>query len=148
VTDRVQILALVGSVGLLILVLELVRRRRLAEEYSFLWVIAALALIVVSIRRDLLDWTAAWLDVYYPPAVLLLLLILIVFTASLCFSVILSRQQRHIDRLIEETAILEAELRELRGTPRPRTGRPMTPPVATADPLAHPSTPSPLQELP
>ena len=113
-TDRVQILAIAASVVLLLVVLELVRRRRLVEEYSLLWVLASLALIGVSLRRDILDNTARWLNVHYPPAVLVLLLILIVFVASLCFSVILSRQQRQIERLIDETAILSAEIRELR----------------------------------
>jgi hypothetical protein len=114
VTDRVQILAIAASVVLLLVVLELVRRRRLVEEYSLFWVVAALALIGVSLRRDILDNTARWLNVHYPPAVLVLLLILIVFVASLCFSVILSRQQRQIERLIDETAILSAEIRDLR----------------------------------
>ena len=113
-TDRVQILAIAASIVLLLVVLELVRRRRLVEEYSLLWVVAALALIGVSLRRDILDSTARWLNVHYPPAVLVLLLIFIVFVASLCFSVILSRQQQQIERLIDETAILSAEIRELR----------------------------------
>jgi hypothetical protein len=37
-----------------------------------------------------------------------------VFVALLCFSVVVSRQRRQINRLIEETAILSAELRDLR----------------------------------
>ena len=51
-TDRVQIAAIAASVGLLILVLELVRRRRLTEEYSVLWILSAIALIGVSWRHD------------------------------------------------------------------------------------------------
>jgi predicted tellurium resistance membrane protein TerC len=116
VTDRVQILAIAASIVLLLVVLELVRRRRLVEEYSLPWVLAALALIGVSLRRDVLDSSARWLNVHYPPAVLVLLLIFIVFVASLCFSVILSRQQQQIEKLIDETAILSAEIRELRKT--------------------------------
>ena len=113
-TDRVQMVALAGSVVLLLLVLELVRRRRLAEEYSALWIVSALVLIGISLRRDVLDFAATWLGVYYPPAVLVLMLVAIISMASLSFSVILSRQQRQIDRLIEENAIMAAELRELR----------------------------------
>jgi len=113
-TDRVQIDALAASVALLVLVLDLVRRRKLAEEYSVLWIVSALALLGVSLRRDLLDAAAQWLGVFYPPAVLLLLVILSMFIAALWFSVILSRHQRQIDRLIEETAILSAELRDVR----------------------------------
>lgn len=112
--DRIEIVAIAVSLLLLIVVFELVRRRKLTEEYSFLWILSSLALLVLSVKREILHAVARWLGVYYPPAVLLLLLIVMVFVASLCFSVIVSRQRQQIDRLIEETAILSAELRELR----------------------------------
>lgn len=121
-TDRVQIVAVAGSVILLLLILELVRRRRLAEEYSALWIVSALVLIGISLRRDVLDFAARWLGVYYPPAVLVLMLVGIISVASLSFSVILSRQQRQIDRLIEENAIMAAEIRELRSSERAASG--------------------------
>ena len=120
-TSRVQIVAIAGSVLFLLLVLELVRRRRLAEEYSALWIVAALLLLGASIRRDLIDRAAEWLGVYYGPAVLLLALVVGVSAVLLWMSVILSRQQRQIDHLIEEAAIVSAELREerRRGLERP-----------------------------
>ena len=113
-TDRVQVVALGSSVLLLLVVLELVRRRRLSEEYSALWIVLAASLIGISLRRDVLDSAAKWLGVYYPPAVLVLMLVAIMSVAALAFSVILSRHQRQIDRLIEENAIMGAEIRELR----------------------------------
>jgi hypothetical protein len=112
--DRIQIVALTVSVVLLLAVLDLVRRRKLTEEYSFLWILSSLALLALSIRREILHDAARWLGVYYPPILLVMLLILMVFVASLCFSVIVSRQRQQIERLIEETAILSAELRDLR----------------------------------
>jgi hypothetical protein len=114
VSDRIQLEMLAASVLLLVVVLELVRRRKLTEEYSFLWIVAALALLVVSMRQDMLRVTARWLGVSDPPAVLLVVLVATVFIASLCLSVIVSRQRQQIERLIEETAILSAELRDLR----------------------------------
>ena len=110
-TSRIQILAIVGSVAFLLLVLELVRRRRLAEEYSALWIVAALVLLFASLRRDAIDRTAAWLGILYGPTVLLLGLLVVVAAALLWMSVILSKQQAQIEHLIEETAILSAELR-------------------------------------
>jgi hypothetical protein len=132
----VQIVAVAGSVILLLLVLELVRRRRLAEEYSALWIVSALVLIGISLRRDVLDSAARWLGVYYPPAVLVLMLVAIISVASLSFSVILSRQQRQIDRLIEENAIMAAELRELRSSDRTASGIGAVP---AADVIADPA---------
>lgn len=118
--DRIQIIAVIVSVLLLVGVLELVRRRKLTEEYSFLWILSALALVGLSLRRDVLDVAAGWIGVYYPPMVLLILLVAMVFVASICFSVIVSRQRQQIERLIEETAILSAELRDARAARAPR----------------------------
>jgi len=112
--DRIQVVAIAVSVLLLVVVLELVRRRKLTEEYSFLWIVSSVALMIVSARREILHLVARWIGVFYPPMVLLLLLVVMVFVASLCFSVVVSRQRQQIERLIEETAILSAELRELR----------------------------------
>jgi hypothetical protein len=99
-------------------VLELVRSKKLSEEYSFVWIVCAVALIVLSLARRSLDRIALWFGIFYPPAALLLVLILFVFVASLSFSVVVSRHRRQIEQLAEETAILEARLRELAG----RTG--------------------------
>lgn len=118
-SDRIQIVAVTVSVLLLLVVLELVRRRKLTEEYSLLWILSALALLILSLRREILHSAARWLGVYYPPSVLVMLLIVMVFVASLGFSVIVSRQRQQIERLIEETAILSAELRELRAAAPP-----------------------------
>jgi len=113
-SDRIQLEILAASIVLLVFVLELVRRRKLTEEYSFLWILAALALLVVSMRQDMLRLAAQWLGVSDPPAVVLVVLMATVFVASLWLSVIVSRQRQQIERLIEETAILSAELRDLR----------------------------------
>ena len=42
--DRAMVFGLAASVATLLFVLELVRRRRLREEYSLLWLVTALAL--------------------------------------------------------------------------------------------------------
>jgi hypothetical protein len=123
VTDRIQIVSLSVSITLLIVVLELVRRRKLTEEYSFLWILASAGLLALSVKRDAIDIAARWLGVYYPPALLVLVLMFIVFVASLCFSVIVSRQRKQIERLIEEAAILSAEVKALQSS-RPGPQRP------------------------
>ena len=112
--DRMQFVALTVSVLLLVVVIELVRRRKLIEEYSFLWIIYSLTLLALSVRREILHAVAQWLGVFYPPIVLVMLLIVMFFAASLCHAVIVSRHRKQIERLTEETAILSAELRDLR----------------------------------
>jgi hypothetical protein len=125
--DRIQIVAVAISVTLLLGVLELVRRKKLTEEYSFVWILCALALLGLSMARGLLDRIALGLGIFYPPAALLLVVILFVFVASVSFSVVISRQRQQIDRLIEDNALLEARLRELDG--QEKTRGEVTPPT-------------------
>jgi cell division protein FtsW (lipid II flippase) len=111
VTNTVQIVAILVSATFLLVVVDLVRRRKLTEEYSFIWILCSLGLLGLSIWRDSLHAAARWLGIFYPPALLLLVLFFFVFVASLYFSVVISRQREQIERLVEEMAIVSAELR-------------------------------------
>lgn len=113
-TNVVQIVAIAVSASLLVTVIDLVHRRRLREEYAFVWLIGALGLLGLAVWRNSLDLVARWLGVYYPPAVLLLAVILAVFIVSLYFSVVISKQRQQIERLVEELALLEADVRASR----------------------------------
>jgi hypothetical protein len=133
VTSTVQILAVIVSTLLLGLVVELVRRRKLTEEYSFVWILCAVALLGLSLWRDLLHVVAHRLGVFYPPAVLLLVLTVFVFVACLNFSIVVSRQRMQIERLVEEQAILAARLRELERDATARPDRHEQSPASTYD---------------
>lgn len=128
-TEPVQAIALGVSVVLMVVVLDLVRRKQLTEEYSFVWILCALALFGLSLGRRLLDAVAIAVGIDYGPTVLLLVLFFFVFVASLSFSVVLSRQRRQIERLMEDVAILDSHVRELNegrhpaARPESRTGK-------------------------
>src|SRR6476661_10819780 len=113
-TDVVQLVSIVVSGALLVTIIELVRRGRLTEEYSFIWIVCAVALLALSLWRNLLDLAATALGVHYPPAVLLLVLTFFVVIVSLYFSVVVSRHRKEIERLVQEVALLDADVRMLR----------------------------------
>jgi hypothetical protein len=115
-TISLQAIAIAVSVALVAVVLELVRRRRLVEEYAIVWLIGSLAVLALSVWRQMLDRAARAVGVYYPPSLLLLGSIGAALAALLWFSVVLSRQRRQIERLIEEAALLAAEMRDLQDT--------------------------------
>jgi hypothetical protein len=119
VTDAVQVAAVAFSMLLLALVVELVRRRKLTEEHSLIWVVGAMTLLALSIWRNVLHVAAHAIGVHYPPALLLLALTGFVLLVSLYFSVVISRQRRDIERMLEEIALLGADVRQLRDSGRP-----------------------------
>jgi hypothetical protein len=120
----VQILAIAVSTVLLLLVLELVRRRLLGEEFAFAWLLGAGAMLALSLWPGALDAAAIWLGVRYGPALLLLILAFLVFVGLLLFSVVVSRQRTQIERLVEDVAILDARLREHTATGAGSTSAP------------------------
>ena len=113
-TDLLQIVATSISAALLVLVLELVRRRKLTDEHSLIWSVGAVVLLVFSLWRDALHLVAGALGIHYPPALLILGLVFFVFVVSLYFSVVISRQRLQIERMVEDLALLDRDLRELR----------------------------------
>ena len=114
IDDRDAGICETGSGALLVTIIELVRRGRLTEDYSFIWIVCAVALLALSLWRNLLDLAASALGVHYPPAVLLLVLTFFVVIVSLYFSVVVSRHRKDIEKLVEELALLDAEVRALR----------------------------------
>ena len=55
---RLQIVAIAGAVGLLLFVLELVRRRALMERYALLWLFSSIVILVLAIWDEALGLLA------------------------------------------------------------------------------------------
>jgi hypothetical protein len=103
---QVQIAAIAGSLAVITIVFELIRRRRLREEYAILWFLGGLALIGVSLWRASLEWAARLLGVAYPPSVLLLAVIGLGFLVAIHFSISLTRLSEQNKRIAQELALL------------------------------------------
>ncbi len=109
--DRVTLFGLAASVAGLIFVLELVRQRKLREDYSLLWLATTLVLIALSISRPLLDSIAEMLGIVtYPPAALFLVAIIFMLFILLHFSTELTRLARENRETAQQMAMLRWEL--------------------------------------
>jgi hypothetical protein len=65
-----RILAIAMTAGLILLILELVRRKRLMERYALLWLFSALVLLVLAAWKGLLTTISFKLGIHYPPSLL------------------------------------------------------------------------------
>jgi hypothetical protein len=61
--SRTQLIVALGAVVLALYVLDLVRRRRLSEEYSLLWVIATSTIALLGFCTPLLLWVTGMLGI-------------------------------------------------------------------------------------
>jgi hypothetical protein len=107
---RVQLVAILGSLALLLVVLELVRRRRLLERYALLWLFSAVALIALAAFQPLLNEIASLIGIEYPPSALFLIAFGFVLLLLLHFSVAVSRLSDQSKVLAQRLAIMEERL--------------------------------------
>jgi hypothetical protein len=110
--DIVQVIAIAASGSIFVIIIELVRRNRLKERYSLIWLASSALLIVFSVWRGLLHFIARSLGIYYPPSFLFLLAIFFLLVLLLHFSVILSSLSEKNKRLAQEIGILKEKLND------------------------------------
>lgn len=109
---RIQLLAIIGSVFLIFFIFELIRRRRLKEEFSILWLGMGFIFLVFSIFRKLLDKFSYLVGIGYPPAALFLLLIMGLTLILIHFSVAISELKEANKRLVQELGLLKKEFED------------------------------------
>jgi hypothetical protein len=107
---RVRLVAILASVALLLVVLELVRRRRLLERYALLWLVSAVALLALAAFQPLLITIAELIGVEYPPSALFLIAFGFVLLLLLHFSVAVSRLADQSKILAQRIAIMEERM--------------------------------------
>jgi hypothetical protein len=106
-----RLVPLVLAVVVAAVTLEMIRRRKLREEYAMLWLGASAVLWVFAIFPNFLGWLHNVLNTNYLTIVVLacfLFLALIV----LHYAVVISRQTEQIRQLAERVALLQLALRE------------------------------------
>jgi hypothetical protein len=105
-----QIIAITGAAGLLVVLLELVRRRSLLERYALLWLLSAVVLLALSVWGGLLEVLADLMGVAYPPNALFLIAFGFVMVLLLHFSLAVSRLTDQSKVLAQRLALLEERL--------------------------------------
>jgi hypothetical protein len=106
-------LALASSLGLVAVVLWLVWRGRLREEYTPIWLGLAAFLLVISFNLDWLMVLARVLGAWTPSSVIFFLGEAFLVVLCLNYAVRLSRAGTEIKNLAQELAVLRARLDEI-----------------------------------
>ncbi len=107
----IAIAGAVASVLLVLVVLELIRKRRLKERYALLWLLTGIALLILSLWRGGLNTIAGWLGVEtYPPAVLFAVATFFILLVLLDYSTVISKLVDQNVILAQRLAILEEKV--------------------------------------
>jgi len=110
--DMVTFLATFVSGAMVFLVIELIRRGRLKEKYSLLWLASSLVVLFFSISRESLHWISLLIGIQYPPSFIFLLAFLFLIVINIHFSTVISELFEKNKTLTQEIALLKEEMKE------------------------------------
>lgn len=103
----IQIFSIVFSVFLLALIITLIRKKKVREEYAILWIAIFVMFLVLSVFRGLIDKFSSLLGIQYQPAALFLILFACLFLLVFHFSIVVSDLKKKINALAMTVSILE-----------------------------------------
>lgn len=122
-----QMVVFLGLVLVLLLaILELVRRRVLRVEYSWLWIASCLTTVLLILRYDLLVQLTELVGAVVPTSTLFFLCILYLALLCLHYSIRISDLTHQVKDLAQEVALLRVRHGDGRSGPLDRR----SPPVA------------------
>ncbi len=104
-----HVFGVVTSIATFLGILELVRRRRLREEYSWLWILTALGMVALSTWFELIETLTRLIGAANANTTLFIIGLLFLLLISVHYSTVLSRLTQQVRRLTQEMAILTAE---------------------------------------
>jgi len=110
---KLQILAIAASGTLVLVVFELLRRRRLIERYALLWLFSSLVLLLLSVWTGLLEIVSKAVGIAYPPNALFAIAFGFVLLLLMHFSLAISRLSGESKVLAQKVARLDKDVREL-----------------------------------
>ena len=107
-----KIFAVVISLAILIIIVELVRQRKLREEYSWLWILTGFTIIILSLWYNLLVFVTHLIGAVLPTSTLFIFGLLFLVFISIHFSVKISKLSNQVKNLSQKLAILNYHLED------------------------------------
>ncbi|MHB8125724.1 MAG: DUF2304 domain-containing protein [Desulfitobacteriaceae bacterium] len=111
--SRIQIIVLLACILVMGYVLEQVRRRRMALEYSLIWIVAGLAMVILALWKNGVEYLAMVMGIYYAPSAIFVIFGIIVLTICIHFSLVISKLSFSNRVLVQRLALLENEVGKL-----------------------------------
>ncbi len=106
-TAQQKVFALIIGAGLFLVIIEMVRRRRLAEEYSFLWLLTGLGIVVLVLWYDLLEWLTRFIGAVASTTTLFIFGFIFLILINLHYSVKITKLSKQLKALSQKIAISE-----------------------------------------
>lgn len=108
--SRLQIILGITILVLLLLVINMVRKKKIDLRYALSWLLLGLALLVIDIFPGILTWLTGLLGIELASNMVFLVGLILLFTLVYSISVAVSGLSNKVKRLTQEVALLQDEL--------------------------------------
>lgn len=105
-----KIFAISASLLIMAVVVELVRRRKLREEYSWLWLLTGAFIIVLVVWYDLLLLLTHLIGAIAPTTTLFIFGLLFLMLISLHYSIQISKLSRQVKEMAQQITLLRGKM--------------------------------------
>lgn len=109
-TTHQKMFALITTIVVFIFIIELLRRRRLKEEYSWLWILTAITMIALVLSYKLLLFITHLIGAVAATTTLFIFANLFFLAVLIHYSAIISTLTHQVKDIAQELAILKSEL--------------------------------------
>jgi hypothetical protein len=109
-----QIFAIVVSLLVFVLTIDMVRKKRLREEYSLLWLITSILMFILVIKYDWLVALTHLIGAELPTSTLFLGSIIFLILLAVQFSIKISKLADQLKDLVQDNALLRHEFDKLK----------------------------------
>jgi len=107
---RIQIITIITSLVFLFYISRLIIKGQLREEYSIVWCVCTLILVIFSFWRNGLAVMSALFGVFEPPNLVFTACIFAILIYLLHLSVVASKLHKHNKQMAQELAILKQQI--------------------------------------
>jgi hypothetical protein len=109
-----KIFALLVCCLVFVVAVNLVRKRKLREEYSVLWLVTSLFMFILVIRYEWLVALTAFIGAGLPTTTLFICSIIFLILIAVQFSIKISQLTDQVKNLAQENALIRQECAEAR----------------------------------
>ncbi|GBE16657.1 hypothetical protein BMS3Abin15_00479 [bacterium BMS3Abin15] len=111
---RAEIVLIAIVVLISLFIFKQLKKKRLDEKYTILWILIAIAMIVLPVVSPLIDKIAFFIGFHYPPMLIFVVVILFFLISTLHNSMELTKLNRQNHVFAQELAIQENEIKKLK----------------------------------
>lgn len=111
---RQRVISSLVSIIIFVVIVDLVRRKKLMEEFSWIWLLAGISIVIIAIWEDLLSLITRITGIVEPTSIVFFFGIVFLIAINLQLSIKLSKSRDEIKNIVQKISLHKYDLESMR----------------------------------